>query len=125
MGRKQNNLGMIAAMAIIIGLIYGLSASGAFALIGVPDISNTLATLLPGLIVLGFSLFGLSRTMNSAGIIGVMTIAGIGLALLTGELVTANILLVSTFGGYSLAVIQDLTVVVALIFGVVVYAVNN
>jgi hypothetical protein len=63
--------------------------------------------------------------MNSAGIIGVMTIAGIGLALLTGELVTANILLVSTFGGYSLAVIQDLTVVVALIFGVVVYAVNN
>lgn len=112
-------------LAVIIGIAYVLN-TGMGAVWGLPvGTGATLMGVFPGLFVIALSMFGVGKLRNKPVIMGVLATTGIGVSVFLGELNAVGLLDVAMLGGYALADVQILCVILGILLGIVAYATGD
>jgi hypothetical protein len=120
MGRRRGgNLGLlvaiVAVLCIIIFLVFVPPAS-----LGLDSgLLTSILAVLPGLIITVVGILGIGR--DDALVIGGYGAAGLGIAILMGELYTASIINDTMLSGATLGGLEALIVVLSLVMGAVAY----
>jgi hypothetical protein len=124
MGRQDDTVALfLIAISIIADAWYLTNADFSGALGLDPSIGADLATIFPGLLI---TIIGLvSATRGGPLAVGGFSAAGIGLAVLFGEMYVAGIIDDTLLGGASLIQLQTLTIIVAALMGGVAYSVSR
>ena len=123
MMRRNDTVGLFFVAITILVLFYFLNSSYASGLGFDSSIATNLGAVFPGLFITILSLIAISR--GSALAIGGFGAAGIGFAILLGELYTVGTIDDTILSGATLAQVQTLTIVIGIVMGGVSYAVSH
>ena len=123
MGNRRDTRNLIVVFGIFLTLILVFSQGWLDDLPIPTDLESSLITIFPGFLIFVFSVVGLTRSRGSPMLVGGMTMAGVGLAVLESEFVDIGMLVVGgNLGEWSLVQLQLLTILGAMVLGVIFYA---
>ena len=126
MGRhRQDNLGLLAVfisiMCIIIFLV--MVPASTFGLDS--GLLGNIIAVLPGLLIGIIGIIGIGESHGSALIVGGFGAAGLGLAVLMGEMYSAGIINDVVLAGMTLGQLETITVILSLVMGGVAYSMRR